>query len=211
MAPASDVPLLKVQGLYFSWPDRPLFKNLNLFVCAGVSMVCGEESSGKTTLLRLLSGELQAGQGSIVWHPEGRCILPQETRTRVFLTEPRSNRFDAISARAWLSSLGASHPRFDIRLSLELAEGFALEPHIDKPMYMLSAGSKRKVWLCAAFAAGTPLTLIDEPFAALDLAAVRFLKELLVEASEDPIRAWMLADHAPPDGLVLRSVQVLGD
>ncbi|MDP1687921.1 MAG: ABC transporter, partial [Hydrogenophaga sp.] len=71
------------------------------------------------------------------------------------------------------------------------------------------AGSKRKVWLCAAFAAGTPLTLIDEPFAALDTASIRFLRGLLEEASSHHDRAWVLADHTPPEGLVLRTQLVL--
>lgn len=211
MAPASDAPVLEIRGLHFNWPDVPLFKNLNMLIPAGVSMVCGEESSGKTTLLCLLSGDLQADQGAFVWHHAGTGASLPDTNMPVFRTEPRSNRLDAVSARAWLSSLSARYPGFDARLALGLANGFALEAHIDKPMYMLSAGSKRKVWLCAAFAAGTALTLIDEPFAALDLAAVRFLKELLLEASQHPNRVWLLADHAPSEGIALRSVQVLGD
>ena len=83
------------------------------------------------------------------------------------------------------------YPNFNASLAADLARGFALDPHIEKPMYMLSAGSKRKVWLCAAFAAGTPLTLIDEPFAALDMASIRFLHGLLGEASNHAGRAWV--------------------
>ncbi len=197
--------VLTVQGLSFGWPGIELFHHLNLVLPAGVSVVCGEESSGKTTLLRLLSGDLSAHSGSMVLHG----TADQPLSTQVFRTEPRSDALDAISAKTWWASLPARHPGFNARLALELAHGFALEPHIEKPMYMLSAGSKRKVWLCAAFAAGTPLTLIDEPFAALDMASIRFLHSLLEEASSHTDRAWLLADHTPPDGLVLRKQLVL--
>jgi ABC-type taurine transport system ATPase subunit len=57
--------------------------------------------------------------------------------------------------------------------------------------------------LTAAFAAGAPLTLIDQPFAALDAPSIRFLRELLQDASSHPSRAWLLADHEAPEGVVL--------
>jgi ABC-type transport system involved in cytochrome c biogenesis ATPase subunit len=197
--------VLEVRGLHFSWPGIPLLRNLNLVLPAGVSMVRGDESSGKTTLLRLLSGDLSASSGSIVL--SGRANQPLSMQ--VFRTQPRSDALDAISARMWWDNLPTQHPNFNARLACELACGFALEPHIEKPMYMLSAGSKRKVWLCAAFAAGTPLTLIDEPFAALDVASIRFLHGLLEEASNHQSQAWMLADHTVPDGLELKTQLVL--
>jgi ABC-type nitrate/sulfonate/bicarbonate transport system ATPase subunit len=74
---------------------------------------------------------------------------------------------------------------------------------------MLSTGSKRKVWLSAAFASGAALTLIDQPFAALDAPSIRFLRELLVEASEHTSRAWLLADHAAPAGIAFGTVRDL--
>ena len=53
-----------------------------------------------------------------------------------------------------------------------LIQAFELTPHLEKPLYMLSTGSKRKVWLAAAFASGAAVTLLDQPFAALDKASV---------------------------------------
>jgi ABC-type multidrug transport system ATPase subunit len=209
MAPSADTPVLEVTGLHFGWPGVALFHNLNLRIPAGVSAVCGEESCGKSTLMRLLAGDLRAESGAL-----DLCKLPLSTapdayRAQVFRTEPRSDALDAVSAREWLSTLSTRFPNFDMSRALDLAQGFGLEPHIDKPMYMLSAGSKRKVWLCAAFAAGTALTLIDEPFAALDMASIRFLHTLLLEAGAHPDRAWVLADHAPPDNLPLKTCLVL--
>lgn len=214
MMAAANTSVLTVHGLHFSWPGVPLFQNLNLLIPAGVSVVCGEESSGKTTLLRLLSRDLVADSGSFVFNGDKVSAEVsaemQSYRTQVFRTDPRSDALDAISAAAWFSSLPSRYPSFDTSVALEFAHGFSLATHLEKPMYMLSAGSKRKVWLCAAFAAGTALTLIDEPFAALDVASIRFLHGLLEEASEHVRRAWLLADHAPPNGIELKARLVLG-
>lgn len=211
MEPSESTTVLHAQGLGFGWPGIELFHDLNLQIPTGVSVVCGEESSGKTTLLRLLSGELRATSGSLVLRGTHLNTQPQSYCAQVFRTEPRSDALDEISARAWFETLPSRHADFDAGIALHLADGFSLEPHLDKPMHMLSAGSKRKVWLSAAFAAGTALTLIDEPFAALDMASIRFLRSLLQEASEHPDRAWVLADHAPPVGVVAKTCLVLGN
>ena len=66
---------------------------------------------------------------------------------------------------------------------------------------MLSAGSKRKVWLAAAFTSGATVTLLDEPFAALDKASINFLLERLESISQNTNRAWVIADYEVPQNL----------
>ena len=78
-------------------------------------------------------------------------------------------------------------------------------------MYMLSTGSRRKVWLAAAFSAGATLTLLDDPFAALDRPSIAFTLAMLHKAATDPARAWLLADYQAPTGLSLASVIDLPD
>jgi ABC-type multidrug transport system ATPase subunit len=124
-------------------------------------------------------------------------------RQQVFRTDPHSEALDQLSASAWLRTLPDTCPRFSAETVTDLVQGFSLAPHIEKPMYMLSAGSKRKVWLIAAMAAGAPLTLLDQPFAALDAPSMRFLIELLREASDHPSRAWLVADYEAPSGVAL--------
>jgi energy-coupling factor transporter ATP-binding protein EcfA2 len=71
---------------------------------------------------------------------------------------------------------------------------------------MLSTGSKRKVWLAAALASGAAVTLLDEPFAALDQASINFVLELLADATEHPTRAWVMADYTAPEGVPLAAI-----
>jgi ABC-type Mn2+/Zn2+ transport system ATPase subunit len=76
---------------------------------------------------------------------------------------------------------------------------------------MLSTGTKRKVWLAAAFASGAAVTLLDEPFAALDKTSIGLVIALLQEAAQHPTRAWVVADYAPPQGVALALTIDLGD
>jgi len=58
----------------------------------------------------------------------------------------------------------------------------------------------------AALASGATVTLLDQPFAALDLASIHIIKEYLHEAAEHPSRAWIVADYEAPNDLPLASV-----
>ena len=202
-------PVLQVKGLGFGWPGRPLFHDLSFDLPPGVSLVRGDDGSGKSTLLGLIAGALlpEAGTLSI----QGVRLHEQHDayRHRVFWIDPQTEAHDALAAGGYLESLSRHYPRFDNDTFNELVDGFGLRPHLGKPMYMLSTGSRRKVWLTAAFSSGTPLTLIDQPFAALDAPSARFLRELLQDASSHTSRAWLLADHEAPEGVLLtRKIEI---
>ncbi|MCB8749052.1 hypothetical protein LHU53_19365 [Rhodoferax sp. U2-2l] len=90
----------------------------------------------------------------------------------------------------------------------ELLAGLSLVEHLDKPLYMLSTGSKRKVWQAAAFAA---VTLLDDPLAVLDRASIRYVLRQLELASQHTDRALVLAQYEAPAGVALAQVIDLGD
>lgn len=174
-------------------------------------MLRGGDGSGKTTLLRLLAGELPAQGGQLQLRQTSLRDAPLAYRQLVFWTDPRSTAFDQLTAVACFKSLQGARPGFDEKLLGALTEGLSLTPHLDKPLYMLSTGSKRKVWLAAAFAAGAALTLLDEPFAALDKASIVYVLELLAEAAEHPARAWVVAHYEAPGEVPLAHIIDLGD
>lgn len=197
--PASDPHIVvRTHALSHGWQGRPLLENLNLAIPAGVSLVQGDEQTGKTTLLRLLAGEVVPNGGRLETLGLSPSDAPETYQQLVFRCDPLSETLDQTSAQAWYESLPGRFPAFDTAVLNDLIAGFGLTPHVNKPLYMLSAGSRRKVWLCAAFASGAPLVLIDQPFAALDAPSMRLLRELLQEMAEHPGRACVLADYEAP-------------
>lgn len=206
---AGPSPVLEVRGLRFAWPTRPLFANLDLLVRPGVTLVTGEDGCGKSSLLRLLAGDLDAEAGTPTVQGIRLDAERERYRQRVMWIDPQTEAHDAITAAGYLESLHQHYPGFRAEVLAGLVDGFALAPHLNKPLYMLSTGSRRKVWLSAAFAAGTPVTLIDQPFAALDAPSMRFVTELLQEAAGHPERAWVIADHEAPPGVPLAGVLTL--
>lgn len=198
--------LLQVQGLTFSHPGRPVFLDWSASVGAGATLVCGGESSGKTTLLRLLAAELPPSAGSLCLGQVALADAPQAYRRQVFWADPRSPAMDALIVRAWLQGLPAQYSEWNAPALATHLDGFDLHPHLDKGFYMLSTGTRRKVLMAAALASGAPLTLIDEPVAGLDRASIRYLCQALADTAQAPDRALVVAHYEALDGVPWRAV-----
>lgn len=193
--------IVQVRSLSFAYLGQPaLVADWSATIGAGVTLVHGDTGSGKSTLLRLFAGTLPA---------VGRLTLAgahldddvEAYRRNVFFCEPTTVAFDQITARECTASLSAGDSLFSETEWRTLVEGFALAPHLDKPMYMLSTGSKRKVWLAAALASGRALVLLDEPTGGLDAASIRCLWSALTRSAKQAERAIVVASDERIDGI----------
>ena len=210
MTSPSRPAILQVQALNFAYAGAPaLVRAWSATLRAGVTLLHGDTGSGKSTLLRLLAGVLPA---------KGRLTLAgvrldedaAAYRRQVFFCDPATDRFDQHTARDTTALLGAGDPRFNEDRWQGAVDGFALTPHLDKPMYMLSTGSKRKVWLAAALGSGRALILLDEPTGGLDAASIKCLWSALTRCAERSDQAVVVAtaerieriDHTPLAGSI---------
>lgn len=207
MNSAAIASILVVKDLSFAYANRPaLLSDWSVRVGAGLTQLYGGDGSGKSTILRLFAGKL-LGEGQLSVAGARLHKDPETYQQNVFFVDPGTDAFNEVSATECTLSLSAGDSRFDAQKWRALAEGFSLTPHLDKPMYMLSTGSKRKVWLAAALASGRVLTLLDEPTSALDANSIRFLWRVLSDSAAQPGRAIVIAsaeriDAVPLSGLI---------
>jgi ABC-type multidrug transport system ATPase subunit len=191
---------LNVEAVSFNYPDFLLFDYFSCSMPLGVSLIRCEESRGKSTLLRLLAGELTPDQGTIRLKQSDLIELDSKSenstyRKEVFFIDPRTERFNQISAMQYLAQVESSYSDFDKTLIHQLIEGLGLSPHQDKPLYMLSAGSKRKVWIAAAIASHAKITLVDDLTAALDRGSLVFIIEQLIQISQQCDRHFIFSHY----------------
>ncbi len=171
-----------IQGLSFSWP-------------AGLNWVCGDEGCGKTSLLRLLAGDLQPLSGTVQSPPGG-----------VFWADFKGAEHNPSTVQACWDPLQTLYPHWNSELLDDLSKALDMERHRQKPLYMLSTGSRRKVMLIAALASGAKVTLLDQPFVSLDQASIRVIKDFLRECGKQAGRVWIVADYEAPDDLPIATV-----
>jgi ABC-type transport system involved in cytochrome c biogenesis ATPase subunit len=151
----------------------------------GLIAVTGGERSGKTSFLRRLSGELSDVPGAPVEtpHPDAQWIdlrLPAQD--------------DETPQQVW-HALQARSPRWNAPLHEALTEALGLQPHLDKKLFMLSTGSRRKVALAGLLACGATVTCLDQPFAALDAASIKVINAFLHDMAQHAKRSWVVADY----------------
>lgn len=182
--------LIRAEGLGFAYPGLTLLADLSFDISPGLTLVRGGDGRGKSTLLRLLAGV----------QPPTSGIVQRRAQT-LFWVSPANPDDDPLTGRQWLAALRADFPAWNAQTEAELVEQFDLGEHIGKPLYMLSTGSRRKVWLVAASACEAQVTLLDMPFAALDGPSGRRLADILADAAARADRAWVVADYDLPASL----------
>ena len=183
-----DPYLLQVQNLSGGPGAEAVFKNLSFSWPAGLNWICGDEGTGKTSLLRILGGDLSPLSGTL-----------QISSGDVFWADLSHAKHDHLTVQACWDSLQSQYPRWNTELLEDLAQALDMQRHRHKQLDMLSTGSRRKVMLIAALASGATVTLLDQPFASLDSASIRVIKEFLTEAAEAVNRAWVVADYEVPE------------
>lgn len=209
------LPILKADALSFRYlpPPAPLlFDKLPIHLLPGVTFVRGDESSGKTTLLRLLAGALTGAAPAADLQINGISLAENRPAylQHVAWFDPHDAARDNHTARQIFNDFAARHPGFDADALQAHIDGLSLTPHLDKALYMLSSGTRRKVLMAAVLASGAAVSLLDQPFMALDRPSIDYLLQVLQHASRSPDRAWLLADYEAPEGVTLAGVVTLG-
>ena len=153
----------------------------------GLVAVTGDEGSGKTNLLRRI-GE----QSSALWLDLSLRGQDDHTPLQVW---------DALSKRC---------PLWGTQLKQNLIEALDMHPHLGKQLFMLSTGSRRKVALVGLLASGATVTCLDQPFAALDAASARVIREFLGDMADHSTRTWVVADYEADARLPWRRHVALG-
>jgi ABC-type transport system involved in cytochrome c biogenesis ATPase subunit len=190
-------PLIRVQGLRWSFPQasQALFDGLSFELPAGVSWLGGDEGRGKTTLLRLLAGQISPQAGQITF-----AVQAEEWRKTAAWYEPADPARDEQIVQDILNGLVPASAQAALPA---LLAGLSLEPHLGKPLYQLSTGSRRKVFIAATLATPAVLALLDQPFTALDAPSISFLREAFKRRAHRPDQALLLADYQAPEGVAL--------
>lgn len=203
---------LQVERLRFHFPHYPLFTDWSAQFGPGLGLVRGGDGSGKSTLLRLLAGSLAPQAGRLVLNGADLARHPLAYRAQVFWCDPADEALDALGARDYLALRQSQHPGWDAAVLAEDLEGLGLLPHLDKPLYALSTGTRRKLRLAAGLASGAPLTLFDDPLAALDLRSADYVLDRLDDCAEAADRVVIVAHHAALDDVPLATlVDLPGD
>ncbi len=196
--------LLHSQGLTVGYRKKPVLQDLSLSLKAGelVSLI-GVNGSGKSTLLRTLAG-LQlplAGEIHIGEHALTEMSSAERARNiSVVLTgRPGIGLLDvrtliSLGRQPWTNHLGRMSEEDHRKVQLAM-EHTGTTAFASRAISALSDGELQKVLIARALAQDTPLMLLDEPTAFLDLVNRVQIMRLLSQIVHEFGKTVLLSTH----------------
>jgi ATP-binding cassette subfamily F protein uup len=192
------MPLIQLQAVDYSVGGPLLLEKVDLTIEPGERVcIVGRNGEGKSTLLRLLAGEIVPDDGKVVVQGGARIArlaqeVPQETVGSVFdvvaagLGElgPLLAEYHHLIGHGDLAALGA------VQAKIETQHGWDLDRRVQQVLARLdlpeeadfaalSGGMKRRVLLAQSLVCDPDLLLLDEPTNHLDIEAIAWLEDFL--------------------------------
>ena len=161
----SQPPILAYEGLSYQQGSGWLFTDIDLFVGPRDRLaLIGRNGAGKTTMLKLMAGELDADKGRRTLVPGTNLVMLEQDPD--FGAYPRLIDYCLAGERAPAEhQIQAIADQIGIDLSTESKTA--------------SGGERRRAAICKALASEPDLLLLDEPTNHLDLAAIEWLEDWL--------------------------------
>lgn len=175
--------MLKVKNIYKEYGSEKVLNKISFTLEREhkVALV-GFNGTGKTTLLKIISGEVSADKGQVEFNKDITIgTLPQD-----------SKKYNNKNVLNFLENyVGENSELFYRNIEIMFA-GFALESDIkNKKIGNLSSGQKTKIFLTGLLLKKVDLMLLDEPTNNLDLPALIWLENFLHKTSS----AFIVVSH----------------
>ncbi len=196
---------LQATQLQFAYPESPpVIRNISLELAAGeIVGILGPNGSGKTTLLSLLAGLLAPKSGTILLKSQDLATMSIRERAFQLSFVPQTDTITLPFSVEEIVAMGRQphHGFFGFeKMADQAAVTQALEQTNctelrTRSLQSLSGGERRRVILARALAQATPLILLDEPTAHLDIHYQIEVCDLLSQLREQAQRGILITLH----------------
>ena len=169
-----------IRNLSKNFGKLEVLKQVNLRIAhqGSITAILGPNSSGKTTLIKILLGMILPTQGDIFIN--NQSILNQWKYRKDIGYMPQITDFPEnlrVKELVYLvQSLRKKNAHYDTLIRL-----FGIKPHWEEMLKNLSGGTKQKINIILNFMFDNTAIILDEPTNGLDPLAVMSLKKLLVQ------------------------------
>ena len=168
---------VEIEGLGFVYPEgEQLLKNLTLTVNAGEKIaIIGENGVGKTTLLKLLNGELTPTAGTIKWTEKAKIGYFAQDHAADFASD--TNLTDWISG--YVRAGGYEGSDVDTLIRGTLGRLLFSGDDVKKPVKVISGGEQGRMMFGRLMLLHSNILLMDEPSNHLDMESIESLNTAL--------------------------------
>ncbi|HBD64207.1 MAG TPA: hypothetical protein DC038_07195 [Clostridiales bacterium] len=175
---------LELKNISFSVGKNNILNNINLNIDKSCFFsILGPSGAGKTTILRIITGALSAGEGQVILDGEIINRMPMEKRQIAMVHQskqlfPHLTVLENIQFGMKMKKLGKDKI---IEKTEEITEFFNMKTHLCKYPHQLSGGQQQLVALMRALATEPKVLLLDEPFTGLDNNLRNYIRDYILK------------------------------
>lgn len=176
--------MIQANTLSFGYKKgRRLFSDLSLSIPKGsIVGLLGRNGEGKSTLMKLITGQLIAQEGVMMNQSYNTKHREVELLQRVFMLHEDVS-VPNISIRDYFGIITPFYPSYDETIANELIETFEID--WSWKLGEVSLGQRKKALIALALSLRTPLLLLDEPTNGLDIPSKSVFRRLLAKYSSE--------------------------
>lgn len=202
----TSTPIIEFKNISLSYDDNEVLKNIDFELEAGkFYTLLGPSGSGKTTILNLISGQLTATQGNILF--EGNVIndVPVEKRNMNTVFQdyglfPNMNVYDNVAFGPSIKGMNKATIKTKVTEMLDLVK---LSQFADREINELSGGQRQRVAIARALANDPEILLLDEPLSALDYKLRKDMQSELREIQQRLGITFVFVTHDQEEALAM--------
>ena len=177
--------VLEVKNLSVLIKERFLIKDISFSLKHGETLgIVGDDGSGKTSLIKTLTGSLPISDGSITIYGKNIELHPEVlNQVGICLDPPVFFKFQSvIDNMMYLCSLSGHNDKVKIVRTLKK---FNLDTKMRKKVYSLSFYERKLMALALAFVTNPKLLILDEPFKSLPVQDIFQIRKYIAELREN--------------------------
>lgn len=187
--------ILECKNLHKAYKKNiPVLNNFNIEIPMGrIVGLLGPNGCGKSTLMKLVSGLLQADSGEILIAGEP---VGENSKSLVSFLPERTYFNSNMKISELVSFFEDFYKDFDTKRAYKLLEDLLIDPNAN--LKSLSKGTKEKVQLILVMSRNAKLYLLDEPIAGVDPAAREYILSTIV-SNYNPEATIIITTHLISD------------
>ena len=192
--------MLEIRNLSKSYGKKVALNNINLKFDNGLYGLLGPNGAGKSTLMNIITDNLKADNGEILWNGIDYQTSGVKYREILGYMPQQQGLYNGFTGKRFLNYIAVLKdiPKKEILLQIEeSAKKVNLQNELDKKINMYSGGMKQRLLIASCILGNPKLIIFDEPTAGLDPKERVRVKKLMQELSSKSIV--IIATHIVPD------------
>ena len=192
--------MLEIKDLCKSYGSKKVLNNINCKLSNGVYGLLGPNGAGKSTLMNIVTTNLKADSGSILWDDKEIDKLGNDYRGILGYMPQQQGLYNGFTGYMFLNYIAVLKdiPKNSMKDEIKrVTEAVNLTDNINRKIGTYSGGMKQRLLIASAIIGNPKLIVLDEPTAGLDPKERVRVKNLMASLAKDKII--IIATHIVPD------------